>query len=68
MFSQASVFMLILLLVAVVAKNQSLIVAVTLLLVVKWVGLGDKLFPIFQQKGIRTRSLKIHINKSFGIY
>ncbi|KHF41049.1 DUF441 domain-containing protein [Halalkalibacter okhensis] len=52
MFSQASVFMLILLLVAVVAKNQSLIVAVLFLLVIKWVGLGDKLFPLFQQKGI----------------
>ncbi|WP_332629085.1 DUF441 domain-containing protein [Halalkalibacter flavus] len=52
MFSQASVFMLILLLVAVVAKNQSLIVAVLFLLVIKWIGLGDKLFPLFQQKGI----------------
>ncbi|MDT8859418.1 DUF441 domain-containing protein [Alkalihalobacillus sp. MEB130] len=52
MFSQASIFMLILLLVAVVAKNQSLIVAVLFLLVIKWVGLGDKLFPLFQQKGI----------------
>jgi uncharacterized membrane protein (DUF441 family) len=44
--------MLILLLVAVVAKNQSLIVAVLFLLVIKWIGLGDKLFPLFQQKGI----------------
>ncbi|MCL7747775.1 DUF441 domain-containing protein [Halalkalibacter alkaliphilus] len=52
MFSQASVFMLILLLVAVAAKNQSLIVAVLFLLVIKWIGLGDKLFPLFQQKGI----------------
>ncbi|GAE34114.1 DUF441 domain-containing protein [Halalkalibacter akibai] len=44
--------MLVLLGVAVVAKNQSLMVAVGVLLVVKWVGLGDKLFPLFQQKGI----------------
>ncbi len=44
--------MLILLAVAIVAKNQSLIVAVAFLLIVKWVGLGDKLFPLFQQKGI----------------
>ena len=52
MFSQASVFMLILLAVAILAKNQSLIVAVLFLLVIKWIGLGDKLFPLFQQKGI----------------
>ncbi|MFC0557911.1 DUF441 domain-containing protein [Halalkalibacter alkalisediminis] len=52
MLSQASIFMLILLAVAIVAKNQSLIVAVAFLLIVKWVGLGDKLFPLFQQKGI----------------
>ncbi|MFC0473277.1 DUF441 domain-containing protein [Halalkalibacter kiskunsagensis] len=52
MFSQASVFMLILLLVAIVAKNQSLLVAVVFLLVVKWIGLGDRLYPIVQQKGI----------------
>jgi uncharacterized membrane protein (DUF441 family) len=44
--------MLILLAVAIVAKNQSLIVAVVFLLVIRWIGLGDKLFPLFQQKGI----------------
>ena len=44
--------MLILLAVAIVAKNQSLIVAVAFLLIIKWVGLGEKLFPLFQQKGI----------------
>ncbi|ADC48740.1 MULTISPECIES: DUF441 domain-containing protein [Alkalihalophilus] len=52
MFSQATLFMLILLAVALLAKNQSLLVAVGFLLIIKWVGLGDKLFPIFQQKGI----------------
>ncbi|WP_227936875.1 DUF441 domain-containing protein [Alkalihalobacillus deserti] len=50
--SQASIFMLILLGIAILAKNQSLIVAVAFLLVVRWVGLGDKLFPLFQHKGI----------------
>ncbi|ARK31700.1 hypothetical protein BkAM31D_18665 [Halalkalibacter krulwichiae] len=50
--SQASIFMLILLAVAVIAKNQSLMVAVGFLLIIKWIGLGEKLFPLFQQKGI----------------
>ncbi len=44
--------MLILLAIALFAKNQSLLVAVSLLLIIKWVGLGDKLFPLLQQKGI----------------
>ncbi|WP_066153632.1 DUF441 domain-containing protein [Halalkalibacter krulwichiae] len=44
--------MLILLAVAVIAKNQSLMVAVGFLLIIKWIGLGEKLFPLFQQKGI----------------
>ncbi len=44
--------MLILLIVALIAKNQSLLVAILFLLFIKWVGLGDKAFPLFQQKGI----------------
>ncbi|MET3506012.1 uncharacterized membrane protein (DUF441 family) [Halalkalibacter oceani] len=52
LFSQASIFMLILLAIAIMAKNQSLIVAVVCLLLLKWVGLGDKVFPFIQQKGI----------------
>ncbi|WP_413379127.1 DUF441 domain-containing protein [Alkalihalobacillus sp. 1P02AB] len=50
--SQATLFMLALLAIAVIAKNQSLLVAVAFLLVIKWIGLGDKLFPLFQTKGI----------------
>ncbi len=50
--SQATLFMLILLLIAIFAKNQSLLIAVGFLLIVKWSGLGDRLFPLFQQKGI----------------
>ncbi|MCM2675263.1 DUF441 domain-containing protein [Alkalicoccobacillus plakortidis] len=52
MISHATLFMLILLGIAVVARNQSLMIAVLFLLVVKWVGLGDKLFPLLQQKGL----------------
>lgn len=44
--------MLILLGIGLVAKNNSLIIAVIFLLAVKWVGLGDKVFPHLQQKGI----------------
>jgi uncharacterized membrane protein (DUF441 family) len=52
LISHATLFMLILMGIAIVAKNQSLLVAVLFLLVVKWVGLGDKLFPLLQQKGL----------------
>ncbi|QOY33918.1 DUF441 domain-containing protein [Anaerobacillus isosaccharinicus] len=53
MISQATIFMLILLLIGIIAKNQSLLIAVIVLLVIKWVGLGDKAFPLLQQKGIQ---------------
>ncbi|WP_240374628.1 DUF441 domain-containing protein [Bacillus piscicola] len=52
MFSQATVFMLILLAIAFVGKNQSLIIAVLALFIIKWTGLGDKVFPFMQSKGI----------------
>lgn len=45
-------FLLLLLLVGLFAKNNSLIVAVGFLLIVKVMGLGDKIFPILQTKGI----------------
>ncbi|WP_408962568.1 DUF441 domain-containing protein [Pseudalkalibacillus hwajinpoensis] len=50
--SQPTIFLLILLGIALVAKNSSLIIAVVVLLLIKAVGLGDKVFPIFQSKGI----------------
>ncbi|KAB2495756.1 DUF441 domain-containing protein [Priestia endophytica] len=52
MFSQATLFLLILLGIAVIAKNQSLIFAVAFLLVIKLIGLDSKLFPYLQSKGI----------------
>lgn len=45
-------FLLGLLVIGLLAKNQSLIVAVAFLLVLKFTGLGDKWFPAIQQKGI----------------
>jgi uncharacterized membrane protein (DUF441 family) len=52
MLSQASIFLLILLAIAAIAKNQSLIIAIVILLAVKWFGFGEKLFPLIQGKGI----------------
>ncbi|WP_394295495.1 DUF441 domain-containing protein [Halalkalibacterium ligniniphilum] len=44
--------MLVLLAIALIAKNQSLMIAVLVLLVIKFVGAGDKIFPFIQDKGI----------------
>ncbi|MBD7962597.1 DUF441 domain-containing protein [Fictibacillus norfolkensis] len=45
-------FLLGLLIIGLLAKNQSLIVAVAFLLVLKFTGMGDKWFSVIQQKGI----------------
>ncbi|WP_420541660.1 DUF441 domain-containing protein [Guptibacillus spartinae] len=50
--SQPTLFLLILLGIALIAKNSSLMIAVAVLLVVKAIGLGDKVFPLVQSKGI----------------
>nr|WP_017726610.1 DUF441 domain-containing protein [Halalkalibacterium ligniniphilum] len=52
MISEATIFMLVLLAIALIAKNQSLMIAVLVLLVIKFVGAGDKIFPFIQDKGI----------------
>ncbi|MFC5712757.1 DUF441 domain-containing protein [Thalassorhabdus alkalitolerans] len=52
MISQATIFMLILLAIGVIGKNQSLVVAILVLLALKWTGAGDKVFPFMQAKGI----------------
>ncbi|XBD02261.1 DUF441 domain-containing protein [Pseudalkalibacillus hwajinpoensis] len=52
MISQSSIFLLILLGIALLAKNSSLIIAVAALLVVKIFGLDEKIFPVVQAKGI----------------
>lgn len=43
---------MILLVIGFIGKNSSLIIAVLALLLVKWVGLGDKVFPFMQAKGL----------------
>ncbi|MGM9926679.1 MAG: DUF441 domain-containing protein [Bacillus sp. (in: firmicutes)] len=50
--SSPYIFLLLLLCIALFAKNNSLIVAVAFLLLIKIVGLGDRIFPFLQSKGI----------------
>ncbi|GGE76911.1 DUF441 domain-containing protein [Priestia taiwanensis] len=52
MFSEPILFLVVLLVIGFVAKNQSLMVAVAVLLVLKVTPLGDKVFPHLQSKGI----------------
>ncbi|MFC3883210.1 DUF441 domain-containing protein [Bacillus songklensis] len=52
MISQASLFLLVLLIIGLMAKNQSLIIAAGLLLILKLAGLEGKVFPYLQSKGI----------------
>lgn len=52
MFSQALIFLILLLGIGVIAKNQSLIIAVFVLIVLKAAGLDSKAFSFLQSKGI----------------
>ncbi|WP_085524621.1 DUF441 domain-containing protein [Tuberibacillus sp. Marseille-P3662] len=53
MFNGPILFLLLLLIIGFIAKNQSLMIAVGFLLVIKIIGLDDKIFPYFQSKGIK---------------
>ncbi|MFJ5670198.1 DUF441 domain-containing protein [Bacillus safensis] len=52
MFTQANLFLVLLLVIALIAKNNSLIVAVSVLIAMKLIGLDQKIFPVLQSKGI----------------
>ncbi|GLJ03425.1 membrane protein [Bacillus pumilus] len=52
MFTQANLFLVLLLVIALIAKNNSLILAVSVLIAIKLVGLDQKIFPVLQSKGI----------------
>jgi uncharacterized membrane protein (DUF441 family) len=52
MFSQPMLFLLILLGIGVLAKNQSLIIAVSCLIIIKVIGLDSKILPTIGSKGI----------------
>ncbi|MFB9760055.1 DUF441 domain-containing protein [Ectobacillus funiculus] len=52
MFNQSVLFLFIFLAIGLLAKNQSLTIAVLVLLLIKWTPLNEKLFSYLQQKGI----------------
>ncbi|MFD1737120.1 DUF441 domain-containing protein [Bacillus salitolerans] len=52
MVTQPVIFLSILLIIGFIAKNQSLMISVVFLLVIKLIGLSDKVFPYLQEKGI----------------
>lgn len=52
LFSQPNLFLYLLLAIALIAKNNSLIIAVIFLLVLKLIGVDSKLFSLIQSKGI----------------
>ncbi|MBS4176063.1 DUF441 domain-containing protein [Lederbergia citrea] len=52
MFNQPFLFMLMLLAIGIIAKNQSLIIAASVLIVLKLLGADEKIFTSLQTKGI----------------
>ena len=50
LFSQATLFLLLLLAIGLFAKNNSLILAVVFLLILKLIGMDSKIFQPFNQK------------------
>ncbi|PKR79266.1 DUF441 domain-containing protein [Halalkalibacillus sediminis] len=52
MFSMSTLFLLILLGLGYIAKNQAILIAVYILLGIKLLRLDDKLFPLLDSKGI----------------
>jgi len=52
LFNQAFFFLLLLLGIGVAAKNQSLVIAVSVLIILKLAGADEKLFTAIQTKGI----------------
>jgi len=52
LFSQATLFLLLLLAIGLFAKNNSLIIAVVFLLILKLIGMDSKIFSTIQSKGI----------------
>lgn len=52
MFTQPVLFLLLLLVIGIIAKNNSLMIAIGLLLLLKMFGVSEKIFSIIQTKGI----------------
>ncbi|MFD1707950.1 DUF441 domain-containing protein [Siminovitchia sediminis] len=52
LFNQAFLFLLLLLAIGVIAKNSSLIIAVSFLIILKLAGVDEKIFHMIQAKGV----------------
>lgn len=50
--SESTIFLLVLLLIGMIAKNNSLIISIIVLLLLKYTPIGDRVFPYLQSKGI----------------
>jgi uncharacterized membrane protein (DUF441 family) len=61
LFSQATLFLLLLLAIGLFAKNNSLIFAVVFLLILKLIGIDSKVFSTIQSKGINWGVMVITI-------
>ncbi|WP_017756089.1 DUF441 domain-containing protein [Calidifontibacillus oryziterrae] len=61
MISQPTLFLLLLLIIGFLAKNQSLVIAVSVLLGMKVTGLDERLYPLLQAKGINIGVIVITI-------
>ena len=52
MFSEAVIFLIILFFIGLLARNSQLMIAVGILLVLKWTSLGEAAFPYLRKNGI----------------
>lgn len=50
--SESTVFLIILLIIGIIAKNNSLIISILVLILLKYTPLGERVFPYLQSKGI----------------
>lgn len=62
LITQPIIFLAVLLVISLLAKNQSLIIAVIVLLAIKLLGLEAKILPFIQQKGINLGVIIITIS------
>lgn len=61
MISQPMMFLLLLLIIGIIGKNQSLVIAISVLIGIKVIGLDGKVFPYLQAKGINLGVIVITI-------
>ncbi|WP_374724521.1 DUF441 domain-containing protein [Calidifontibacillus erzurumensis] len=61
MISHPVLFLLLLLLIGIIGKNQSLVISILVLLIIKLIGLDGKIFPFLQTKGINLGVIVITI-------